>query len=131
MKRQIFQWAAEMRKIVLYHINKHPDCDHKTQTFGIVIRSGFAAHINDYVIEEWLRYFIFVCIQNQAVHAEDQDFYMEADCSPSFPPEIGMVLKECFLFQQRHNMGNIIERLPFIPPIKHREKGGMDGPPDY
>jgi hypothetical protein len=111
-----------MRKFFLHRIYKHSDRDEKTQSVGVIVRSRMSSNVKDHVPQQLPRNFIPVLIQNKSAHTESQYFYVIADHASSFLPEIGMIIKICFIFQKRHDLGDVIERLPFKPLIKHGQK---------
>ena len=122
IKRKIRHGTSEMRKFLLQHIDKHLDGYRKAKARGVIVGFGVPGNINDYGLQELSRDHITVVIHNEPNHAEGHHFYMKADRTSPFLFVIRMLDKICPVFQKGNIGGDIMERLPFMTAIKHRQE---------
>ena len=125
-KRQIHHRTSEMRKFLLYRVDEHSHGNRKAQALGIIIRFRMRGNIRNYALQQLPRDRIPVVIYNKPDHAEGHYFYMKADRTPSFLSVIRMIDKICPVLQKGDIGGNIMQRLPFITAIKHRQERRID-----
>jgi hypothetical protein len=115
-----------MRKFLLQHIDKHLYGYRKANAGGIIVGLGMPGNIRNYALQLLPRDHITVVIHNEPDHAEGHHFYMETDRSSPFLSVIRMIDEICPVFQKGDIGVNIMERLPFITAIKHRQERRID-----